>query len=78
MILVPSTSRKPARAALPVSPEVAVRDEVDIVSHREAVEYLDKRLLVGDTDDGDRMRTRIEEIKLLIEAYQSGMISEKK
>lgn len=61
-----------------VSPEVAVRDEVDIVSHREAVEYLDKRLLVGDTDDGDRMRNRIEEIKLLIEAYESGMISEKK
>lgn len=59
-----------------VSPEVAVRDEVDIVTHREAVEYLDKRLLVGDTDSGKKMERRIEEIKMLIEAYQSGELAE--
>ena len=32
----------------------AVRDELDIVSHQEAVEYRDKRILVGDTDVGKR------------------------
>ena len=32
------------------SPETAVRDERDIVSRREAVEVLDKRILVGDTE----------------------------
>lgn len=60
-----------------VSSEVAVREEIDIVSHREAVEYLDKRLLVGDTDSGKKMRIRIGEIRELIEAYQSGAIAEK-
>ena len=48
----------------------AVRDELDIVSHQEAVEYRDKRILVGDTDVGKRMMIRIEELKKLIQAYQ--------
>lgn len=60
-----------------VSPEVAVREELDIVSHREAVRYLDKRLLVGDTDYGCRMQMKITEIRELIEAYRSGEIAEK-
>ena len=60
-----------------VSRETAIREEIDIVSKREAVEYMDKRILVGDTDDGKKMRERIKEIKLLIEAYQSGEIAEK-
>ena len=60
-----------------MTPEVAVRDEVDIVSHREAVRYLEKRLLVGDTDVGKHMRVRIGEIRALIDAYQSGEIAEK-
>ena len=54
----------------------AVRDELDIVSHREAVEYADRRILVGDTDYGKRMMSRIEELKELIRAYQSGEIAE--
>ncbi|MGN0427557.1 MAG: fructose-1,6-bisphosphatase [Agathobacter sp.] len=56
--------------------ETAIREEVDIVSKREAVEYMDKRILVGDTDSGKKMRERIEDIKLLIQAYQSGEIAE--
>ena len=56
--------------------ETAIREEVDIVSKREAVEYMDKRILVGDTDSGKKMRARIEDIKLLIQAYQSGEIAE--
>ena len=54
----------------------AVRDELDIVSHQEAVEYADRRILVGDTDYGKRMMIRIEELKELIRAYQSGEIAE--
>ena len=53
----------------------AVRDELDIVSHQEAVEYADRRILVGDTDYGKRMMSRIEELKELIRAYQSGEIA---
>ena len=55
----------------------AVRDELDIVSHQEAVEYRDKRILVGDTDVGKRMMIRIEELKKLIQAYQDGEIAER-
>ncbi len=60
-----------------VSPEVAVRDEVDIVSRREAVEYLERRLLVNDTDNGGRIRRKIEELKHLIAAYEEGELAEK-
>lgn len=60
-----------------VSREIAIREEIDIVSKREAVEYMDKRILVGDTDDGKKMRERIKDIKQLIETYQSGEIAEK-
>lgn len=55
----------------------AIKDELDIISHQEAVEYRDKRILVGDTDSGKRMMIRIEELKELIQAYQSGKISER-
>ncbi len=55
----------------------AVRNELDIVSKQEAVEYMDKRILVGDTDYGKRMKERIEELKGLIRAYQSGEIAER-
>ena len=55
----------------------AVRDELDIVSHQEAVEDMDKRILVGDTDYGKRMMIRIDELKELIRAYQSGEIAER-
>ena len=60
-----------------VSRETAIREEIDIVSKREAVEYMDKRILVGATDDGKKMRERIKDIKQLIETYQSGEIAEK-
>ena len=59
------------------SPETAVRDERDIVSKREAVEFMDKRILVGDTDDGEKIRRKIDDLKMLISAYRSGEIIEK-
>ena len=59
------------------SPETAVRDERDIVSRREAVENMDKRILVGDTDVGEKMREKISDLKELIGAYRSGEIVER-
>ena len=59
------------------SPETAVRDERDIVSRREAVEVLDKRILVGDTDAGIKMKEKIADLKQLIAAYRSGEIAER-
>jgi fructose-1,6-bisphosphatase-3 len=59
------------------SAEAAIRDEKDIVSKQVAIEYSPKRQLVGDTDNGRRMRLRIDELKRLIEAYRNGEIKEK-
>lgn len=59
------------------SPETAVRDERDIVSKREAVEFMDKRILVGDTDSGEKIRRKIDDLKMLISAYRAGEIIEK-
>ncbi len=59
------------------SPETAVREERDIVSKREAVEYMEKRILVGDTDVGEKIRLKINDLKMLISAYRSGEIVEK-
>lgn len=49
----------------------------DIVSRREAVEVLDKRILVGDTDAGIKMKEKIADLKHLIAAYRSGEIAER-
>ena len=60
-----------------VSSEEAVKKEMDIVSKREIVESVDKRILVGDTDFGKKMTQRIEELKVLIRLYQSGELAER-
>ncbi len=57
--------------------DAAVKDEVDIVSKRETVELADRRILVGDTDAGVKMREKINDLKVLIDAYRSGVITEK-
>ena len=59
------------------SPETSVRDERDIVSRREAVEVLDKRILDGDTYAGIKMKEKIADLKHLIAAYRSGEIAER-
>ena len=38
---------------------------------------MDKRILVGDTDAGEKMREKIADLKLLISAYRSGEIAER-
>ena len=60
-----------------VSCEKAIREELDIVSKRETVQLAEKRILVGDSDKGRKMKEKIADLKMLIEAYRSGEIVEK-
>ena len=40
------------------------------------VKLMERRLLIADTDDGEALRGRIDDLMLLISAYRSGMIKE--
>ena len=60
------------------SAEAAVRDENDIVSRQVAVRRTQRRQLVGDTDNGEALKERIQELKQLLKAYRDGLIIEKK
>ena len=53
-----------------------MRDESDISSSRGAGELTQRRKLVGDTDTGNDLRERIEELKRLLQAYRDGIIIE--
>ena len=55
----------------------AIKNEKDIDSQKEVVETAEHRILVGDTDIGKHMKERIEDLKELINAYQSGEIAER-
>lgn len=57
--------------------QTAVQTESDMESKQLTVEQSGRRFLVGDTDNGKKMRRRIEELKELIAAYRSGAIKEK-
>ncbi len=59
-----------------VSPEAAIRSNIDIVSRREAAWNTPQRKLVGDTDDGRAITQRITELKSLIHAYRHGEMAE--
>ncbi len=59
------------------SADMAVQKSIDIESSQEMIEVMSHRVLVGDTDDGIKMKKRIEELKTLIKAYQSGAIVER-
>lgn len=60
------------------SAEVAVAQESDIVSNRVAVRYNPMRQHVGDTDVGRALKERVEELRLLLDAYRKGIIKEQK
>ena len=59
------------------SREEAVRTGMDIHSTSRVVESLRERVLVGDTDAGQQLKKRIEELEELLEAYRSGLIVER-
>ena len=59
------------------SKEKAIQNSADIVSNRVAVKNVTKRILVGDTDKGKKIKERIKDLKKLINAYRIGIILEK-
>jgi fructose-1,6-bisphosphatase-3 len=52
-------------------------DDADIISHINYIERAPERIIVGLTDVGSTIRTKIADIEKLLEAYQSGFIKEK-
>ena len=60
------------------STEDAISTGADIHSERVMAEDYTRRLTVGDTDIGESLRERIQELSELLEAYRNGTIAEKK
>ena len=59
------------------SAEEAVRDESDIISTTVVVENKKHRKMVRDTDEGVKIQKQIDELKMLLRAYQRGFINQK-
>ncbi len=55
----------------------AVQQNMDIVSSVDVFETNERRLLVGDTDEGRRLAANVQDLKLLVAAYQMGLVKEK-
>ena len=56
------------------SVEKAVQENIDIHSSSEIVETERRRVMVGDTDDGERIRAEIDDLYELLELYRRGEI----
>ncbi|MEG1275797.1 MAG: fructose-1,6-bisphosphatase, partial [Ruthenibacterium sp.] len=54
----------------------AIRDNVDILSSVDIFETNEKRLCVEDTDEGQRLKEQIEDLKDLLAAYRGGTLNE--
>ncbi|MBQ2990079.1 MAG: fructose-1,6-bisphosphatase [Clostridia bacterium] len=54
----------------------AISSEQDIHSVHSLVKQMPRRLLIADTDEGDALRGRIDDLMTLISAYRSGVIKE--
>ena len=59
------------------STEAAINKESDIHSDYMVVKRTTDRRLVGDTDDGKKIKERIRDLEMLLAAYRSGEIIEK-
>ncbi len=59
------------------SKETAIRNESDIFSDSILVETAAKRVNVAETDIGDEIRVRIEQLENLLRAYQDGTLVER-
>ena len=58
------------------STEAAIARETDIHSDTTVVENVPKRIVVGDTDNGKKIKETIRELEGLLKAYRSGLIVE--
>ena len=56
----------------------AIKDCTDMQTHRVASEVADRRILVGDTDNGAKIKESIIDLKELINAYRSGEVRQNK
>jgi len=54
--------------------EEAIHGKKDITSHSFIVENLPRRLMISDTDAGEGIKRRIEDLNALLDAYRSGTI----
>lgn len=59
------------------SKQKAIEDEKDIISNRIFIESNAKRKRVRDTDIGKDLMAQIEDLKMLLTAYQKGLIKER-
>jgi fructose-1,6-bisphosphatase-3 len=60
-----------------VSAQKAIEDEIDIASAPHILETYPHRLRVRDTDLGQSIEQRIEDLKALLQAYREGVIKER-
>lgn len=56
----------------------AIKNGTDMQTHRVASEVCKKRILVGDTDNGAKIKETINDLKELISAYRSGEVRQDK
>jgi fructose-1,6-bisphosphatase-3 len=56
----------------------AIMEEEDIVSTKDMIEQAGKRIRVGDTDIGSRLKVQIQNLQRLLEAYREGMVKVQK
>ena len=56
--------------------QAAIARETDIHSDTTVVENVPKRIVVGDTDNGKKIKETIRELEGLLKAYRSGLIVE--
>ncbi len=58
------------------STEKAIEEEIDIHSQTRILEQKNSRIRIADTDTGDEIRRKINELKALLKAYRAGAIKE--
>ena len=56
------------------STQKAIEQGLDIISETKVVEFMEKRKLVRDTDNGKRMMAQIDDLKQLLTAFRRGLI----
>lgn len=58
------------------STQKAIEEEIDIHSHTAVLETNMLRIRIKDTDSGKKIQKHIDELKVLLQAYRSGLIKE--
>ncbi|MDR0364972.1 MAG: fructose-1,6-bisphosphatase [Bacteroidales bacterium] len=59
------------------SKNIAIKEEIDIISSRKTIEVSPNIICVGDTDIGVELRRQVDDLKKLLKAYQVGVIKER-